>query len=261
MSELEIASKIFGAIPTAYRFGKEMLQDARPKDKELSPKKTEADLENINEPYQVSLGRRHKILREQILQLNPREMSDFYGFEKVSFLESCEAGLDEFPTDSIRRLVETFFIQHKHIQEGKGSIFQKFDIIVSREDCLKYLSNGFTPRFLCDPNFDETGFVYLVFYKKEQEVLRMISSNTVGCLYSNGGGANNIYNFIYAMLDVRCDSYISFVNVKPEEWKHLDEGSWYERGIPFGSVGMANHKAIDIFSNWVKSARKNYEEN
>ncbi|MEM8779700.1 MAG: hypothetical protein AAGF26_12675, partial [Cyanobacteria bacterium P01_G01_bin.49] len=256
--------KIVSGLATLYRFVKEILQDIRPNAKESVIAATvvhnKDDSNDLNERYQVTLGRRHKFLREKILHLNPREMSDFYGFEKVSFLEDCESGIDEFPTDSIKRLIETFFIQSQYIQEGKYTIFQKFDIISSKDDCKKFLCDGFRPQFLCDPDFQNTGFVYLTFSKKEQEVWRTISSNTTGSFHSNGGGAWNIYHFIYAMLDIHYDSYISFVDVTTEEWKRLDDGSWYNNKGMLGYSGKANHKASDIFDEWVGIVKKSLEE-
>ena len=117
------------------------------------------------------------------------------------------------------------------------------------------MSDGFQPQFLCEPNFKKTGYVYLTFNKKEKEIWRAISSNTVGSFHSNGGGATNNYNFIYALLDICHDYYISFVDVTPEEWKRLEEGSWYNKGM-LGYSGKANHHASDMFDNWVRSAKK-----
>jgi hypothetical protein len=255
--------KLVSGLATLYRLGKEILQDSRPDTQEslltVAADNNKDDLKNLSERYQVALGRRHKFLREAILCLNPREMSDFYGFEKVSFLEDCELGIDEFPADSIRHLTNTFFVQPKYIQEGKYTIFQKFDIISSKDDCKKFLSDGFCPQFLCDPDFQNTGFVYLTFYKKEQEVWRTISSNTVGSFQSNGGGAWNIYHFIHAMLDMHYDSYVSFVNVSIEEWNRLDDGSWYNKGM-LGYSGMANHQASDMFDEWVGIAKKSLKK-
>lgn len=255
--------KIISEIATFYKLGKEILKDLRPSPEESLRSQIEDhyndDFNDLNERYQVKLGRRHKFLREEILNLNPREMSDFYGFEKVSFLEDCESGVDEFPSDSIRKLIDTFFIEPKYIQEGRYSIFKKFDIISSKNDCKKFLADGFSPQFLCDPDFQKTGFVHLVFYKKDQELWRTISSNTTGSFQSNGGGAMNIYHFIYAILDVDYSSYISFVNVSAEEWNKLDNASWYNKGM-LGYSGKANHQAIDMFNEWVEIARKSLEK-
>lgn len=255
--------KIISDIATFYRLGKEVLKDLRSSPGEpLRPQiehNYNDDSNNLNERYQVKVGKRHKFLREEILNLNPREMSDFYGFEKVSFLEDCESGVDEFPRDSIGKLIETFFIEPKYIQEGRYSIFKQFDVVSSKNDCQKFLADGFHPQFLCDPDFQKTGFVHLVFYKKDQEIWRTISSNADGSFQSNGGGAWNIYHFIYAILDVGYGSYISFVNVSAEEWKKLDNASWNNKGM-LGYSGKANHQAVDMFNEWVEIARKSLEK-
>lgn len=260
---------IVSGVATLYRFAKEILQDVKEILQDTNPKpltiatgeneqQFEEESNNLYERYQVLLGRRHKFLREKILKLNPREISDFYEFEKVSFLEDCEAGIDELPTDSVQRFIDTFFIEPKYLQEGKYPIFKKFDIIYSQDNCKEYLSKGFTSKFLCDPDFQETGFVYLAFYKKEKEIWRTISSNTVGSFHSNGGGARNIYNFIYAMLELHYDPYISFVDVAPKEWESLKDSSWYNKGM-LGYSGKANHHASDMFDDWVESAKKAYK--
>jgi hypothetical protein len=157
------------------------------------------------ERYQAALGKRHKHLRENILKLNLREMSDFYGFVKTSDLEDYEAGLDEFPAASIKKLEDFFFIRSEYLQEGGDSIFKKFDIVSSTRDCKDFLEQDFTPSFLCDPNFKNTGYAYLVFFKKENEYWRVISSNAVGGFFSSGGGRNNAYNFIEPFLERSID--------------------------------------------------------
>ena len=248
-------------VANLYRLVKEIFQDTSSYTQESQ---NAIDVPPVKEPkerYQVTLGRRHKLLRESILDLNPREMSDFYGFEKVSFLEDCEAGLDEFPTDSIKRLVEVFFIRPKYLQESQSPIFQNFNIISTQEDCIQLLSQEYNPYFLCGPNFSHDGEAYLVFWKQEQEYWRMIRSNARGGFYSLGGGAKNVHNLIDAMLDLSIDphwSNISFLNVGSEEWEKLKEGCWYNKEMR-GYSGAANHEARDIFEDWYKSHQQRRE--
>lgn len=215
-------------------------------------------LEQQIERYQEILGKRHKHLRENILHLNSRQMSDFYGFEKVSYLEDCEAGLDEFPTESIKRLVQVFFVRPEYLQEGITPIFQSFDIISTRDDCRRLLEQEFKPYFLCSPTFEENGYVYLVFWKQDEGYWRMIQSNTVGSFYSSGGGAQNIFNLIYSMLDLNLSPdwmNISFLNVDSSEWKELSKGCWYNKGMS-RYLGAANHQAREIFESWFNNAQE-----
>ena len=218
----------------------------------------QVDNEESVERYQVLLGRRHKFLREEILLLNPRQMSDFYGFEKVAYLEDYENGLDEFPTESIKRLVQVFFIRPEYLQESREPIFTSFDIISKREDSIRLLEQEFKPYFLCSPNFDKDGEAYLVFHKEDDGYSRMIKSNTVGGFYSSGGGANNVHTLILTMLnlDLNPDKlYIPFLNVKLDEWKKLETGCWYNKNMG-GYVGAANNTARDIFEKWFKDQYK-----
>jgi hypothetical protein len=224
------------------------------------------------ERYQAALGKRHKHLRENFLKLNLREMSDFYGFTKVSDLEDYEAGLDEFPYESLKKLEDFFFVRPEYLQEGGNSIFKNFKIISNTEDCRYFLEQDFHPCFLCDPNFSEIGHAYLVFRKKEGKFWRKISSETVGGFFSSGGGRNNIYNFIVPFLDKVIGNRmiqhldisfliygldISFLNVQEEEWKSLNRGYWYLQG---SCLGAANHEAKDIFKEWCHSYLTNQKQ-
>ncbi|NJM77540.1 MAG: hypothetical protein HC852_19380 [Acaryochloridaceae cyanobacterium RU_4_10] len=118
-------------------------------------------------------------------------MSDFYEFEKVSYLENCESGRDEFLAKSIKKLEQVFFINSKYLQEGETSIFKPFNI-GSEEDCYSYLEQNFKPCFLCSPSFDQSGQAYLIFWKEDEGYYRIIQSNAMGGFHSPGGGKNII---------------------------------------------------------------------
>lgn len=246
------------AVTDLYQTGKEILRSISSRKQEVHNIPPIPIIEQQTERYQEILGKRHKFLRENILYLNPRQMSDFYGFEKVSYLEDCEAGLDEFPTESIKRLVQIFFIRPEYLQEGITPIFQSFDIISTRDDCRHFLEQEFKPYFLCSPTFEEDGYVYLVFCKQDEGYWRMIKSNTVGSFYSSGGGAQNIFNLIYAILDLNLNPdwlHISLLNVDPLEWEKLSKGCWYNKNMS-GYAGAANYKARDIFKSWFNNAQE-----
>lgn len=189
-------------------------------------------------------------------------MSDFYGFEKVFLLESYEKGLDEFPLQLMEKLSDTFFIRLEYIREGIKPIFQNFDIINGTEDCNYFLEQGFNAYFLCSPNFKQNGHAYLVFWKEEQGYWRMISSNTVGGFYSSGGGAQNIYNLIEALLVLNLDingynwQKVSFLDVTSDEWYGLEKGCWYKGKGVRGYSGKANYEARDIFERWFKNVQQ-----
>jgi hypothetical protein len=55
-----------------------------------------------NPDYKTALGQRHKRLREEVLELRLREMTEFYEFDKVSELESYENGKNELPLESLK---------------------------------------------------------------------------------------------------------------------------------------------------------------
>lgn len=240
-----------------YQLVKDIFRSTSSHNAQTSPMLTTPPPQEQVERYKTGLGRRCEFLRE-VLKLNPRQMADFCGFEKTDYLHDCEAGLDEFPTAAINKLVQVFFIRLEYLQEGKDHIFQDFDIVSTKKDCHRFLEQGFRPYFLCSPNFEEYGDAYLVFWKQDEGYWRMITSNYVGNFYSSGGGANNIYNLIDSMLDLHIRpswSNISFLNVCPEEWDLLEKGCWYNKEMR-GYVGAANYQARDIFESWFEKAQE-----
>jgi hypothetical protein len=255
-----------GSLPVAIILSLQKVREENRSITSLHVPESHSQQEKQIERYQTTLGKRHKHLRENILKLNLREMSDFYGFVKTSDLEDYEAGLDEFPAVSIKKLEDSFFIRSKYLQEGGDFIFKKFEIISGTKDCKYFLEQDFTPYFLCDPDFKNTGGAYLVFSKKENEYWQMISSKAEGGFFSSGGGRNNVYNFIKPFLersiDLRLIQYIEpnpwlydpkihFLDVKNEEWHNLDWSCWYSKGMSC-YPGAANHDAEHIFHKWCR---------
>jgi hypothetical protein len=252
---------IVSGITDFYQFTRNIFQRSSSQDDRvlvsLQFPPNETSMPKLQERYQVLLGRRHKFLREEILKINPREMADFYGFEKVSYLEDCEDGLDEFPTTSLEKLEKFFFVNPKYFQEGDEQIFNTFDIICTSEDCRYYLEEGFKSYFLCDPDFKRYGFAYLIFLKKDRSYYRIICSNTWGSFYSSGGGYHNIANLIRAMLDLNISlTYVSFSSVDEREWKLLEKNCWYVPSRFYSYRGDDTWEAQDIFERWYKEIEK-----
>lgn len=102
----------------------ERIQIGGVQDRTTSPEnKNRQEQPNHELPYRILLGRRHRELRERVLKLNRRRMADFYGYEKVAQLEMYEQGEEEFPAESIRRLIDFFFIRRDYLEEGIPYIF------------------------------------------------------------------------------------------------------------------------------------------
>jgi hypothetical protein len=126
----------------------------------------------------------------------------------------------------------------------------------TKEDCHRFLKEGFTPYFLCCPDFHKDGLAYLVFTKLDEGYWRMIRSSNYGGFYSTGGGKADIHNLIYSMLDLDIPySEIHAVTVKQKEWENLLHGCWYNKEM-IGYSGAANFDAIEIFISWYKEAYK-----
>jgi hypothetical protein len=258
MENWSAVSGIISGSIDLFHFVKEHIPRTSSPEKKVLPALISPPVQDEQEPvekYQVQLGRRHKYLREDILDLDRREMANFYGFKKAEQLEDCEAGLDEFPTEAMKKLEEIFFINPKYLQKGENLIFQSF-ISYPRDDCRRFLEQGFYPYFLCAPSFQKDGLAYLVFWKEDKGYRRMIRSCTEDSFYS-GGSANSICSLIYSMLDLNVDLYrsnISYLNVSEEEWEKLSNLSWYNKGI-LGCRGNANNEARKIYEGWFEAAR------
>ncbi|MBI3600367.1 MAG: hypothetical protein HY097_06965 [Nitrospinae bacterium] len=208
--------------------------------------------EIITSSYQAELGTRHKHLREQVLELNPREMADFYGYEKVAELEKYERGDDEFPTSSIRKLVEVFFINPNFLQEGSKAIFKSFSLCGS-EDCEKFLDLGFKPYILCRGDDRSWLSCYIVFHKNDEGYHRVIVSDRIGSFKSTHGGKNNILNLIYPMISRGENwSFADIFRVDNQAWQSLEERTFYRKGM-YGWTTDA--ECDDIFQEWYKDCK------
>jgi hypothetical protein len=253
LSDWSAVSGIISGSIDLFHFVKEHIPRTSSPKKEVPPTLVSLPLEEEQEegePYETQLGRHHKFLRKNILKLNPREMANFYGFEKAKQLEECEAGLEEFPTKAIKKLEDFFFINPNYLQEGENLIFQSFTSY-PRADCRRFLEQEFYPYFLCAPSFQKDGLAYLVFWKEDKGYRRMIRSCTEDSFYS-GGSANSICSLIHSMLDLNVDLYrseISYLNVSEEEWEKLSNLSWYNKGM-LGCRGNANNEAREIYERW-----------
>jgi hypothetical protein len=256
LSDWSAVSGVISGSIDLYHLIKEHIPRTSSSEKEVPPTLVSSPVQEEQEqiePYRTQLGRRHKSLRENILQLNPREMASFYDFEETEKLEKCEAGLEEFPTKAIKKLEDFFFVNPKYLQEEKKPIFQNFRISCTRADCRRLLEQSFHPYFLCSPRFNYDGFAYLVFWKEEGGYWRMVRSDVPCGFRSNGGGANNIYQLIYSMLDLDVDprwSNFLCLDVSQEEWSNLNKGCWYNKGMRRGYGGTANNEAREIYERW-----------
>ncbi len=227
----------------------------QPKESPEEPQPNTMESEEHNESYRERLGHRHKYLRTEILKLNPREMADFYEFEKVAELEGYESGNDEFPRSSMKRLEEFFFVRREYIEEERLPIFDSFPLCYTREGCRALLSQGFEPYILTAPSPRDSLFCYVLFHKSENNLERMIISNVVSSFSSSGGGRMNIENLIGAMEELGLDScHVSILQERSQNWSLLESGNYYNKGM-IGFGGAADHECEDIYWQWVSEFR------
>ncbi len=208
-------------------------------------------IEIKEEPYSVSLGKRHKFLREEYLKLNPRKMADFYGYNKTAELERYESGEDEFPKESLEKLKETFFINESFLEEDNSRIFRNF--ILSSNEVKHLLEDGFKPNFLCyTENLSRLAFP--VFHKQENKYFPIVVANNIGSFSSGHGGYNNIKIIIIEMLRQGMDYRDAFIQkVDKLTWQKLERGLFYSNNIYFGD-GL-DEECADIFYEYYRKIK------
>ncbi len=211
--------------------------------------------------YKSLLGRRHKILREDILQLTLREMAEFYEFSVVSDLEKYEKGESELPLQSIKMVEKFFFLNPKFLELGKHPVFTGFHL--SQDVISEYFNDGYTVLIACSPNERYDLLCYVVFYKEERELTRVIISNSPGSFASNGGGRLNIQYLINEMLSRNISPYdVSVLKVTEYEWKAIESKDYYDKRV-FTRFGNADVECRTIFSSWYEESvvsRKKWTE-
>jgi hypothetical protein len=208
--------------------------------------------------YSIELGKRHRHLREKILQINPRRMADFYGFEKVAQLEACESGADEFPTAAIRKVHEFFFVSRQYLEGECQQVFDTFDVSCSTDDCKKYLAAGFQPYLLCLIEDRDNLWCWPVFHKEEEGFDRIITANSHGYFASGGGGKSNIMHLIEAVHDHGLRPYDVWVQgADRKTWEELESRSFYHKGM--GGLRGPDSQGQDCFIQWFEEFTRQHE--
>lgn len=202
----------------------------------------------IPDGYSKTVGSRLKWLREKVLDLSLREMSELLSIETISTLEHYESGEEEYPLRLIKKIEEFFRINPKYIESGEGSIFLHY--VLSQESVSSFLNAGYTPILACCPSEQGDLFCYQVFKKVTNGYTQIAFADRYGSFSSNGGGKINIGYLINALLDARCSaSSVRILKVSQEEWNNIAEGSYYSKN-PFLRLGSADWQCMDIFDSW-----------
>ncbi len=202
-----------------------------------------------NPDYKTALGQRHKRLREEVLELRLREMTEFYEFDKVSELESYENGKNELPLESLKKLEEFFFLNPKYLELGEGDVFRSF--YLEREIVSEYFDRGYQPLIVCCSNENRYYLLcYIIFYKEESGFTRLVISDRAGSFESNGGGKMNIEYLINEMLDRNIRPHdVSVLRATLCEWEAIENGTYYNK-LVFNSCGKFDHECFEIFDSW-----------
>ncbi|MEW6222927.1 MAG: hypothetical protein AB1476_06495 [Candidatus Hadarchaeota archaeon] len=210
--------------------------------------------DNTNHPFRVTLGQKHKTLREHHLELTVREMSDFYRLENTSFLESCESGKKELPRACVESLVDFFFVNKDFLDKDETNIFQT--IYVFGKKLQNLLDDNFKPFFLVQAKPRNGLYAYPILYKLENGFSRVVTLN-LSSFHSNGEGRYNVENIIQEMIKRKIDSYqTSVIQVSQEIWKRLENNSFYCKNP--SSLGQVDYDCQDIFSEWYSRLLKSH---
>lgn len=195
------------------------------------------------EPYKVSLGKRVRYIRENILDVNPRRFSDFLGINKVEELESYESGDREFPTNYVDQLCDFYFIDKEYIEGESKSVFRKFSLFDS-DDSKRLIKEGFRPYILCQEGDDWLKGV-IGFYKNENGCHRLVFSNRPVSFKSSGGGLSNLMKFLYPFVRAGMMEYdASVLSINQLDWYLIHKGL-YHRKCFLGL--MVDNECQDIF--------------
>jgi len=202
------------------------------------------------EDYKTTLGKRHKFLRENILKLSLREMTEFYGFNSVSELEKYECGEQELPLEHLRKVERFFFLNPKFLELGEKPIFEMFSLF---DNSLEILWNdGFLPMIACCQGFRDNLFAYVVLSKEENGFMRIVVSDVYGAFMSTGGGKLNLEKVIYEQVKRKISlDEISILRASESEWKALEAKSYYDKRL-FHGFGAADWDCMDIYAQWYK---------
>jgi len=234
------------------------LQEKKPSETALIQSRdleTEIDIINDNiPPFRVFLGKQHKLLRENYLNLTVREMADFYGFEKASILEACEAGENELPRICVDSLATFFFVNKDFLEKGGVIVFQT--VYVFGKQLQDLLDDNFKPFFLVKTKPRNGLYAYPILHKIDNGFSRVVALN-LSSFHSDGGGRHNVENIIRKMIKKGIDSnQTSVIQVSQEVWNKLENDTFYSKDP--SSLGYIDYECQDIFSEWYSELLKNH---
>jgi len=207
------------------------------------------------EPYKVSLGRRVKYIRKNVLDINPRKFSDLFGIEEVEALEAYESGEVEFPSKYVDLLCKFYFVNKEYIQGESDYIFKTFCLINS-EDSEKLITEGFRPYILCKEG-DDWLKGKISFYKKEKDCHRLVFSDRSVSFKSSGGGKSNLMNMLIPFIKAGKSEYdASILSVDESTWGEISKCLYHRKGF----LGfMAHFECQDIFHDRYEECKKQVE--
>ena len=206
--------------------------------------------------YAKLLGKRHKHLRENSLELSERKMATFYGYKKVKELETYEKGTDEFPLESIAKLEQTFFINSKYLEEGESFIFRPFRLCY--DEVKKLLEEGFRPCFLCYNTQPCDLYTYPAFYKQEENYSRIVVANRIIGNLNFGSERNKIYIIIKAMIEQGMEYHeASYFQVNKSTWERLRNGTFYSKELWKLEIDTDFY---DIFGEYYRKQKEKFFE-
>lgn len=213
------------------------------------------------ESHICTMGKRHKLLREQYISCGLNEMSRFYGVLSPSEIEDFELGKKEIPFKAIEKLRHFFSINKNFLDNGDYPIFEKHS-----SNLTKYIKDGYKAIILCPPHKNNDEFPidkfwsFLFLSKKVGGFERTFQYDRIMNFYSTGGGKGNVELLIKSFLVNQKDPDEALViEVDFDTWDKAKNNEYYlkdEKLISF----LAHFNNQDTYISWVDEITENFNK-
>lgn len=205
-----------------------------------------------SEPHILTMGKRHKIIREQYLSFSLNEMSRFYDVISPSEIEEYEQGKKDIPFKSIEKLRSFFSINKSFLDNGDHPIFEEHSSGLS-----SYIEDGYEAIILCPPRKESEEFAidkywsFLFLSKIVDGFERSFQYGSIMNFYSTGGGKGNVERLIKSFLvNEKNPSHVRIIEVDFDTWSKAKKDKYYlkdEKLISF----LADFDNQDTYLGWV----------
>ncbi len=208
--------------------------------------------------YTYEVGARMRMVREQLLHISKREMTEFLELNSVNVLERYESGVEEYPLLLLKKIEEFFWIERNFVEHGILPVNQRFHL--GRVRFINYIEDGYIPNIFCCPTHRSDLFCYIVMKRYQDDFVRVAVADLLCSFASNGGGRSNIGNLIDAMLTKGVDLYkVPVLTAKLSEWTELKNGCFFEYDRDYWGR-TTDFECQKIFNSWYQKHKQSFDE-